>query len=128
MIIGNCYDRFNRVKKICNKKGIPLLLEICEWFDTKTRKLGNLNPYNILYNRCMKYDYTKADGYITISRYLYEHFSKYSKNIIRIPTILNPDDTPCSVETKNDKVRLVHFGFSGIHKEKFKKIYWRWNY
>ena len=122
VIIGNCYDRFNRVKRICKERKIPLILEICEWYDTKLRKFGNLNPYNFIYNRCMKYDYIKSDGVIAISQYLYNYFKRYTDNVIRIPTILDTYNTEYSLETKNNKIVIVHVGFSGRHKEKFKNI------
>ncbi len=123
VILGNCYDRFSRMRHICKKKNIPCVLEIGEWYDTQTRRLGLLNPYNVIYNRVIKSEYIKSDAVITISRYLENYFLKYTDKVVRIPTILDVENMDYSVQTSNEKIRIVQIGFSGTQKEKYDNIF-----
>ncbi|HAN19367.1 MAG: hypothetical protein A2X13_01715 [Bacteroidetes bacterium GWC2_33_15] len=123
VILGNCYDRFSRMRSICKEKGIPCVLEIGEWYDTNSRRLGKFNPYNIIYNRVIQSEYVKSDGVIAISRYLQQYFKSFTQNVIRIPTILDVQNNDYSLETNNKKLVIVQIGFSGTHKEKFENIF-----
>lgn len=121
VIGGNPYDRFNRLRRVCDDHHVPLVLEICEWYDTSTWKLGVLNPFVWIYKRCMKKWYPQADGVIAISRLLMSHFRSLEIETIRIPSILDVRNFPNRVlaDSGRSVIRLVHVGFSGLYKEKY---------
>lgn len=124
LISGGTYDRFVEVFKLSRQKGIPLLLEICEWYDIKSFKLGELDLRYRKFNSCMNSSYKKADGIIAISRYLEDYFFEYNSNVIRIPSLAGREDFVKGEKTESEKIVLIHAGTSvgKQHKEMFKAI------
>lgn len=124
LISGGTYDRFDSVRDICTRKGIPLILEICEWYDIASFKLGKLDFRYNLFNKCINKSFFKADAYIVISRLLEEHFKESGKPIIRIPTVIDSNEFAYSEETGNEKIKLIHAGTAvgRQHKELFREI------
>lgn len=121
VIVGNTFDRFARLLKTCRKMRVPIILEVCEWYDTSTWRMGAANPYAWLYRRAMRKSYLGADGAIAISSLLQEYFSDKGLPAIRIPTILKVGDfsSEATLPTPSGPINLVHVGFSGVHKEKY---------
>ncbi len=124
LISGGAYDRFDEVFKLSRQKGIPLLLEICEWYDIKSFKLGELDFRYRQFNSCMNGSYKKADGIIAISCYLEKYFSEHNGNVIRIPSLAGREDFAEGEKPDSKKIVLIHAGTSvgKQHKEMFKAI------
>jgi len=114
--------RFNNIMKLCAERKIPLILEICEWYDKSSFRLKGFDPRYILLNRCMNYAFYSANGIIAISRLLADHFAKMKIPVIRIPTIMDTHTLTYSKPIEYKKIRLIHAGTAVIHKEKFKNI------
>ncbi len=112
LISGGTYDRFDSVRDICTKKGIPLILEVCEWYDIASFKLGKLDFRYNQFNKCITKSFFKADAFITISRLLEEHFKNSGKPTIRIPTVIDCSEFAYSEKTDNQKIKLIHAGTS----------------
>lgn len=122
VIIGNLYDRFNRIASACEKRGIPVVLEICEWFTREKWNYRPINPYAYAYERGMTRKYRRAHGAITISTRLDEHFTQMMPTV-RIPTVLDLEGLPFSEEPKSTPVRISQIGFAGLRKELFLPIF-----
>ena len=124
LISGGTYDRFDSVRDICTKKGIPLILEVCEWYDIASFKLGKLDFRYNQFNKCITKSFFKADAFITISRLLEEHFKNSGKPTIRIPTVIDCSEFAYSEKTDNQKIKLIHAGTSvgKQRKEMFREI------
>lgn len=124
LISGGTYDRFDSVRDICTRKGIPLILEICEWYDIASFKLGKLDFRYNRFNTCINKSFFHADAFIVISRLLEEHFKESGKPIIRIPTVIDSNEFAYSEETGNKKIKLIHAGTAvgKQHKELFRDI------
>lgn len=124
LISGGTYDRFISVRNICTKKNIPLILEVCEWYDIASFKLGKLDFRYNQFNKCITKSFFKADAFITISRMLEEHFKTSGKPVIRIPTVIDCNEFAYSEKTDNTKVKLIHAGTAvgKQRKEMFREI------
>lgn len=122
IINANCFDRFSNVSKLCRSKRIPLLLEICEWWNFNSLGLGQWDPRSILFLKHMSTNFRNVDGVIAISRLLRDHFSGLGVPTIRVPTILDTKIYKASEQTNNDRIRLVFAGSIGGNKETFKNI------
>lgn len=122
VITSTCSDRFLKLKKLCAKQGIPLILDITEWYDVSCVKYGSLNPFYWNYTRRMEKDFKTADKFITISTLLQNHFASTGKEVLRLPTILDTRRMPAFLKTTNDKIIIVYAGFSGKGKESFTEI------
>ena len=121
MNVGS-HERFKNIRKICSTKNIPLILEICEWYDKTSFRLKRFDPRYHLMGKNMNDTYRSADGIIAISRLLADHFAKMKVPVIRIPTIMDTRILPYSREIAYEKIRLIHAGSAAVHKEKFKNI------
>lgn len=110
------YDRFNKLASFCRKKKIRLFVENCEWYDKSSFKLGRLDIRFWRNEKMLRADFKKAEGFISISRFLDEHNKKFARSV-RIPTILDVKNTAFSLETKNEKIKIVYTGMPGKNKE-----------
>lgn len=103
--------RFNFYRKLTQKNNVPLVLEICEKYHFSNWSFGRLDYRCWLFYFCWKFCYCKADGFVTISRLLENHFKKYNKPVIRIPTILDISSISSCVNRKEGDI--INFVFSG---------------
>jgi len=124
LISGGAYDRFDAVRSICTKKGVPLILEACEWYDISSFKLGRADIRFKSFTNCIEKSFFNADAFIVISRLLQEHFKAGGKPVIRIPTVIDCGEFAYSERLDNSKIRLIHAGTAvgKQHKETFREI------
>ncbi len=111
------YERVAKVADFCKKEKIKLIVENCEWYDNSNFKLRWIDPRFYRNEKMMRCDLKKADGFISISRYLHNHNQKSGKKSVRIPTILDVENTPYSINTDNKKIHIVYTGSPGRSKE-----------
>ena len=111
------FDRLAILAKFCKKSNIKLIVENCEWYDNSSFKLKWLDPRFYKNEKMMRYDFRRVDGFISISRLLHNHNEKFGKKSVRIPTILDVENTPYSVNTDNKKIQIVYTGSPGRSKE-----------
>lgn len=110
-------DRFNAVAKFCKKNKIKFIVENCEWYDKSSFKFGCLDIRYFKNEKMLKRDFKKADGFISISRLLDEHNKGFDVPSVRVPTILDVENTEYSLETSNEKITVVYTGNPGKSKE-----------
>ena len=117
IISSALFDRFKMVATVSKKNNIRYIVENCEWYDSSNFKLGRLDPRFYQNEKMIKKDFRKADGFISISRLLHEHNEGLGKKSVRIPTILDVENTPYSETTNNKKITIVYTGTPGKSKE-----------
>ena len=119
-----CPDIFDNLYKLLDEREIPLYIEQCEWLDKKNFKLGKFDPYYIKLNRSIKHKFHKSTGIIAISTLLENHYINKGAKVIRIPTILDMQQTDYSLNASADeKIRLVFAGNIGGKKELMSPIF-----
>ena len=117
LIITNAEaTRFNLIASFCRKRGIKLVVENCEWYDYSNFKFKKCDSRYIKYQKMIKSGFKKADGFISISRFLDEHNKKFAESI-RIPTILDVKNSNFSLSVDNEKLQIVYTGSPGKSKE-----------
>ena len=114
----------DHILRYAHEKNIPFILEQCEWYDKSTFKFGNMNPYYRHHLKRIKTQNRKVDGIIAISRLFYDHYTNQGVKCIRIPTILDKNNTIYRNEGfKDNDIHLVFAGSLGKGKELLKPIF-----
>lgn len=110
--------------KLSRKLGIPYIIENCEWYDPSTFKFRNWNPYYREHIRRIEKKNRKVDGVIAISRLFEQHYSFMGVHAIRIPSILDVDNTSYRLKATNDcDIHIAFAGSLGKGKEKLEPIF-----
>ena len=110
-------DRYNSVQKFCAEKGIKLLVESCEWYHFGNFKLKFLDPRFLQNELMILHGFKKADGFISISRYLDNYNKSLGKPSVRIPTIMDVMTVPEGEGSHKDRIQIVYTGNPGNSKE-----------
>ena len=122
VIISSMYMRINLIIRILRKYSLPIILESCEWFDTYNWKRGKNSFEYKKYIRAWNKHFLKVDGVIAISRLLEDHYSEHGISSIRIPTIMDVNNTDYSLRNNNGKVRLVFTGSVAWGKDRISEL------
>lgn len=115
-------DRFSGVFHLAKRHHIPIVLEMCEWFDTYSWTYGKFDPRYWQYQRCWKNYYPRTDGVIAISRLLESFFERKGLHVIRIPTILDTSLMNYRLKAENDAIRLVFAGDISTGKDRLLEV------
>ena len=110
VITGSAFDRFGAIARILRNKGIPLILESCEWFDTYNWSRGRLDPRYHLFRHFWETAPRKVNGVIAISRLIYERYSRLVPNTIRIPGLADPESIKTKTYVPHEKISLAFIG------------------
>lgn len=113
---------FNYLLKECRKLNIPVVYEICEWYDPTSYRFGIVDPRYIRFSYNIRKNYCKPDKIIAISTYLQSYFIAKNKNVIRIPSICDVANKGWSYKTTNSKIVLTFAGSLSKSKELLKPI------
>lgn len=105
-------NRIERIMKIGRKHDLPIMLESCEKFHPSNWKFGKYDYRYIRFKHCWNKVYCRADGVITISRFLQKHFQDHGIKAIRIPTILDVESREWSALKSHDD-DIIRFVFAG---------------
>ena len=124
IVISNCmYDRFGGILKICKNTNTPIVINSVEWYNPTTFKGGRLSLHWIKFSYAWKRFYPKTDGVIAISRLLEDFYSSLNIKTIRIPTILNTESVPFSIEPSQDgRIRLLFAGTLARTKDSIREF------
>lgn len=112
------------IVKILNARKIPYALELCEWFDKSSYKLGALDYryYRMLF--FYHFVYTKECAIIGISRYLCNFFREHGVKTLRIPVIMDVEKIPCRTDNNTDKksIDILFAGNCSKSKESLREM------
>jgi len=106
--------------ELSKKHGARVFVEKCEWYDKSSFIFGGLNPYYREYIK--EIDSVKPDGYVVISPFFNEYYSKRHYNTFLIPTILDVSNIDASYHQKKDRIRIAFSGSLGNGKEKMRPM------
>lgn len=123
IFMTSCPMYFGRIARIARKKGIPLYVEQCEWLDLSNYKFGKFDPRYWRADKLRACGYRKANGIISISRLLDEHYKKLGVPSIRIPTILDVRGNKLPARSPDrEKITVVYSGSPGVSKEYLRPV------
>lgn len=116
------YERVAKIAAFCKKQKIKLIVENCEWYDSSSFRLGKIDPRFYQNEIMMRYYLKRADGFISISRFLDKHNKEFGKKSVRIPTVLDVENTEYAVCTNNEKITIIYTGSVEKSKELLKPV------
>lgn len=93
IISSSAYDRFPKILKVARRYKIPIILESCEKYDASNWRFGKLDYRYFQFHRCWNRFYPKVDGVIVISRFLDNFYKSCNLKTLRVPTILDIQNT-----------------------------------
>lgn len=94
------------------RKGIPVLKDVTEWYNRKHFS-GLHGMLHLIEDRMTMYHWNvKCRNIIGISRLLQDYYGSHGCNTIRIPTILDTERFPASLEccSADGKVKILYAG------------------
>lgn len=115
------------LKKYGNRNDIKVMADCTEWYSTKGSNVvfKVVKGLDSFYR--MRIIQKKLDGLIVISKYLEKYYSN-SRNVVRIPPLVDIDEEKWKAEKKKikersgDRLSLVYSGSPGKNKDKIVNI------
>ena len=113
----NSLTFFRKLRRICKQRKIKLIAEQNEWRDKSSFKFREWDYRYIHEEWLIRQEYKKADGILAISKCFQNYYGNMGMNVVRIPTILDVQNTPYSVHSENRKIVLIYSGNPSTSKE-----------
>jgi glycosyltransferase involved in cell wall biosynthesis len=101
------------VDAFCRRKSIPLIGDVCEWYDPRQMNYGRLNPIYAVFCLVFHYFLPRFRNLIVVSKLLEGHFKGQGRNVIRIAAPVDPSKIPCINHTPRDRLVLLYAGSPG---------------
>lgn len=76
-----------RLQPLCKRLGIPIVLDVVEWYAAQDLPLGRFGPFALSNSIAMRWISQRADGVIAISRRLEQHYRKRGLPVLRLPPL-----------------------------------------
>lgn len=109
---------YKRIRKIILSHKVKYYIEQCEWLDVSAYKFGCLDLRMLRTSQLRKNGFYHPDGIVSISRLLDEYYKSKNVRSIRIPTILDIQNTECPDWKKKDsKIHIVFAGTLGTKEQ-----------
>lgn len=101
------------VSTFCRRRSIPLIGDVCEWYDPRQMNYGRLDPAYAVFYLVFHCFLPRIRHLIVISRMLERHFAGCGRNVIRIPPAVDPTKIACVDRTPRDRLVLLYAGLPG---------------
>ena len=108
------------LRVLAEKNNIPILHDSTEWYSPCEFKHGKLDKQYILKDRLNRKVIRKPIRVIGISSYLTDYFKNMGLKAVRIPVIMDVENTETAVNT-GDKINLIYAG-SPANKDYLKEM------
>lgn len=117
IIINSFPFDYKKMKQLMQRKRVPYMIEVCEWLDASSFRLGKMDIRYMLNQIALKKRYIKENKILAISWYLQRYFTSHKVQCLRIPTILDLEEHKCNLGIKSDKFKIMYAGNPGKNKE-----------
>jgi glycosyltransferase involved in cell wall biosynthesis len=101
------------VHAFCRTRSIPLIGDVCEWYDPRQMKLGLVDPSYALFYLAFRYVFPRLRNLIVVSTLLERHFAGAGRNLLRISAPVDVREIPCTDRTGRDRLVLLYAGQPG---------------
>lgn len=109
---------YKRIRKIIMAHMTKYYVEQCEWLDVSSYKFGYLDLRRLRTSQLRKNGFYHPNGIVSISRLLDEYYKSKNVRSVRIPTILDIQNTDCHEWKKQDhKIHVVFAGTLGTKEQ-----------
>jgi len=109
------------VSAFCRRNSIPLIGDVCEWYDPCQMKYGRLDPDYAVFLIMFHCLLPHCRNLIVISKLLERHFGGGGRHVIRIPPVVDPSKIPCFNRTPEDRLVFLYAGLPG-RKDRLKEM------
>lgn len=116
VLYGGSAQYMLRLLPWCRKSGVPLVVDVVEWYDARQMTGGRFGPFHLSAQWALRRLYPRADGVIAISRLLANHYSEAGVPVVRVPPTVDVYGTEPgtgSDRANGAKLRLVYAGTPG---------------
>lgn len=101
------------VSSFCRRRSIPLIGDVCEWYDPCQMNYGRLNPSYSVFCLIFHYFLPRFRNLIVVSKLLERHFEGHGRNVMRIAAPFDLSQIPCIDHTPRDRLVLMYAGSPG---------------
>ncbi|WP_337042023.1 glycosyltransferase [Emticicia sp. 17c] len=118
IILGGGYSRYLiPLLRYTRKHNIRLIVDIWEWYDYSHLPGGKFGPLALDTHLALTKLIKKSDGVITISSFLERYYSNANKKVIRIPILINKEESNNQTQPKKtfdpNYLHLIYAGDPG---------------
>lgn len=112
-------ERVHKIQQLCRSRGVPMIGDSCEWYDSSTWKYGVLDPHNLAFQVAHRAWYTRWDAVVSISTLLDGYYNNHDVPSIVVPTILDVKQTSfrCDSDASSRDINLLFAGSFGGSKD-----------
>jgi glycosyltransferase involved in cell wall biosynthesis len=101
------------VKSFCERKSIPLIGDVCEWYDPSHRKYGGLNPSYIVFSLVFHKFLPRFKNLIVVSKLLESQFEGQGRHVLRIAAPMDVQRISCGDHSPTNSLVLLYAGSPG---------------
>lgn len=119
ILYGTPYGYLRRLIPLLKRKGIPLVLDVVEWYERSHLPGGKYGPFALANEHCMRSLAKRANGIIAISRFLDNYFSAFNLPVTRVPPLFAISDQirPPQYRDRDSRTHFVYAGTPGAKDE-----------
>jgi hypothetical protein len=115
ILYGTPFGYLFRLRRLTRRLGIPLVLDVVEWYQSEHLPGGRLGPLALANAASMRLLAGRADGMIVISTFLESYFAKTVSPILRVPPLFDMDaGLVRKHRTGGHTLRLCYVGSPGL--------------
>lgn len=119
ILYGTPYGYLRRLLPLLRKLGIPLVLDVVEWYERSHMPGGKYGPFALANEHSMRALAKRAEGVMAISRFLENYFRGFGMPVMRVPPLFpTPDQKrPEQFRTMDGRTHFVYAGTPGAKDE-----------
>lgn len=101
------------VRAVCRRHDLPLIGDVCEWYDPRQMSGGWLNPFYLVFLLVFHLVLPRLRNVIVVSRLLEARFSGGGRSVIRVPSPIDVQEVTPGNFTPEDRLVLLYAGAAG---------------
>lgn len=101
------------VRAVCRRRNLPLIGDICEWYDPRQITGGWVNPFYLVFQVVFHFVLPRLRNMIVVSRLLEERFSGGGRSVLRIASPIDVAGIEANDRTPGDRLVLLYAGAAG---------------
>jgi glycosyltransferase involved in cell wall biosynthesis len=101
------------VQSFCRQRSIPLIGDVCEWYDSRQMNAGIMNPFYLIFCVVFHLFIPRLKNMIVVSRLLERRFESRAGALIRIAAPVDIKEFPLTDNTHPDRLVLLYAGMAG---------------
>ena len=116
VVYGGSAQYMLRLLPWCNRRGVPLIADVVEWYDPRQLSGGILGPFNLSAKLALRFLYPRCDGIIAVSRLLADYYAASELPVVRIPPTTDVTGNALSTRhlvAEDGRLTLVYAGTPG---------------